>query len=350
MACHGPPPFEVSMLSLRFVRSALVLSLLASAVVWARPPPAPDFKLTPEQREAVVKETFAALRAEYAFPDRLETALAKLQTRWSSEAFRKIDSSNALVKRMNADFQDVFHDLHLGIFVPVGLPDSLYDDPDKPDPKLLKEQEDFDRAHQFGVVEVKILPRGIGYLRLDGFPGKSAGEEQAYATAMTKLQPAKALILDLRQNGGGDGDSVADLVGYFIDHKTLLQWDVTRSGEKKPHYSAETVAGPRFGEKKPVFVLTSRRTASAAEECAYDLQTQKRATVVGSRTAGGANHNKFVRIAGKFALSVPYMTTENAVTHKNWEGTGVQPDVKVAPKDALKKAEQLARRALSTQG
>jgi hypothetical protein len=328
----------------RWLLRLLTFVLLTCAVAWARPPPFHDFPITSAQRDQVVRETFAALRAEYVFPERLEPALAQLRTLWSSDAFGKIDDARTLVERMNADFQDVFHDLHLGIFVPEGLPESLFNDPDEPDPKLAAEQEAFERTHGFGVVAAKVLPGGIGYLRLDAFAHKSPGQEQAYARAMKKVARAKALILDLRKNGGGDGDAVADLVGYFLDHKTLLQWDVTRSGEKKPHFSAETVAGPRFGEQRPVYVLTSRQTASAAEECAYDLQTQKRATVVGSRTAGGANHNKFVRVAARFALSVPYMTTENAVTHQNWEGTGVRPDVEVAPKDALAKARQLSKR------
>jgi hypothetical protein len=320
---------------MRLLIAVLVLacSPAYSQMMRGRPP---NFPVAAAQREELIAAVYQHLQDHYVFPERLEAAFPQLRARWSN--LDKLDNAHALVDRMNADLRDVFHDGHLNVKLAAGLPPGALDEDDKPDP----EKEAFEKRNNYGLVKAELLPGGIGYLNIIAFAGKSRGEEKAYAAAMAFLQNTQALIIDLRQNGGGDGESVADLVGYLLDKKTLLQWDVERGGKQREHFSAENVEGPRYGEKRPVFVLTAKRTFSAAEECAYDLQTQKRAVIVGEATGGGANHNRFFRLAKDFALSVPFMTTRNPVTGTNWQGTGVQPDVKVSADDALKTAQRMA--------
>jgi retinol-binding protein 3 len=327
-------------------RVLLAVALSGACAARGNAPP-PDFPVSAAQRSDLVEGIFQRLRDYYVFPERLGAAEAALRARWQSEGFRTLDHAHALVGRVNGDLQDVFHDRHLSVHLGTGLPPTFFDDPDNPDPKTVAEGEEFERRMNYGIGKVEVLPDGIGYLEMKGFAGKTRGQEKAYAAAMTRVGGTRALIIDLRANGGGDGDSVADLVGYFLDKKTLLQWDIERGGKQREHFSAGKVDGPRYGEKRPVYVLTSNRTFSAAEECAYDLQTQKRATIVGEHTGGGANHNRFFRVAKEFALSVPYMTTKNAVTGKNWEGGGVLPDVAVPAADALDTARRLATEKLA---
>jgi hypothetical protein len=327
----------------RIIVFALCWASAASALT--RPP---DFAVPAAQRKELAEAVYQHLQQYYVFPERLPEALPKLRAQWDSEGFRKLDHAHAIVDRMNADLRDVFHDGHLSVRLAAALPPGFFDDPDRPDPKQVAEAEEFERRHNFGIGKVEVLADGVGYLEVNGFASKSQGQEQAYAKAMTELKDSRALIIDLRANGGGDGDSVADLVGYFLDKKTLLQWDIERGGKKIEHFSAEKVDGPHYGEKHPLYLLTSNRTFSAAEECAYDLQTQKRALVVGEHSGGGANHNRFFRVAKDFALSVPYMTTKNAVTGKNWEGTGVLPDVEAAQVNALDTARRLAAEKLAS--
>src|SRR6185437_14342657 len=93
------------------------------------------------------------------------------------------------------------------------------------------------------------------------------------------------------------------------------------------------VAGSRF--LGPVYVLTSARTFSGGEECAYDFQTQKRATLVGETTGGGANPGGMVPLGGGLAAFVPTGKAINPVTKTNWEHVGVKPDIAVPAADAL---------------
>jgi C-terminal processing protease CtpA/Prc len=101
------------------------------------------------------------------------------------------------------------------------------------------------------------------------------------------------------------------------------------------------VPGQRYIDKE-VYILTSPRTFSAAEEFTYDLQALKRVTVVGETTAGGANPGGPYRLGDHFYAAMPRGHSINAVTKSNWEGKGIEPDVKVPEARALKTAHRIA--------
>src|SRR5262249_10427141 len=103
-------------------------------------------------------------------------------------------------------------------------------------------------------------------------------------------------------------------------------------------WTRDSVAGRRFGGKKPIYVLTSSQTFSGGEEFTYDLQALERAVVVGERTAGGAHLTAPVRIDDHFTLRVPFARAVNPITHTDWEGVGVMPAVEATAVDALQVA------------
>ena len=100
------------------------------------------------------------------------------------------------------------------------------------------------------------------------------------------------------------------------------------------------------GESKPVFVLTSNRTFSAAEEFTYNLKNLKRATIVGETTGGGAHPGGVRRITDHFGIWVPAGRAISPITKTNWEGTGIEPDIKVPAASALDTAHLEALRRL----
>jgi C-terminal processing protease CtpA/Prc len=181
------------------------------------------------------------------------------------------------------------------------------------------------------------LPGNIGYIDLREFmPADFAARR--YASAMELVSGASGLIVDLRQNVGGDPHTVALFLSYFFAendgrHLNDIYW---RKDGTTDQFWTFPVVGPRYAG--PVYVLTSPHTFSGGEECAYDFQTQKRATLVGAVTGGGANPGGPIALVHGFVAGVPSGRAINPVTKTNWEHVGVKPDKAVAPADALKVA------------
>ena len=152
-----------------------------------------------------------------------------------------------------------------------------------------------------------------------------------------------ALIFDLRQNGGGDPVMVALICSYLFGDKPVhlndLYW---RKGDHTDEFwTKPNVAGKRYGDKD-IYILTSSRTFSGAEEFSYNLKNLKRATIVGETTGGGAHPGGTVRLHEHFGVFVPIGRAISPITKTNWEGTGVEPDVKVSKEQALKTAYLMA--------
>jgi C-terminal processing protease CtpA/Prc len=137
---------------------------------------------------------------------------------------------------------------------------------------------------------------------------------------------------------------VAYLSSYLFDKRTHLNdlW-TRRTGKTEEFWTRDTVPGRRFGGEKPVYVLTSAQTFSGAEEFTYNLKNLKRATIIGETTGGGAHPVNGHRIDEHFAIGVPFARAINPITHTNWEGVGVQPDISVPAADALATAQRLIR-------
>ncbi len=195
------------------------------------------------------------------------------------------------------------------------------------------------KTQNFGVERVERLPFNIGYLDLRVF---ASAKEAAptLAAAMTLLAHTDAMIIDLRKNGGGDPATVTLLASYLLDERTHMTNIYYREGDRTEQmWSSDVVQGPRFGQKKDVYVLTSKHTFSAAEDFSYALKSLKRITVVGETTGGGAHPGDVMRLSQNFAMFVPNGRSIGPVTKANWEGVGVSPDVSVPAEDAFKTAQ-----------
>jgi C-terminal processing protease CtpA/Prc len=189
----------------------------------------------------------------------------------------------------------------------------------------------------------EVLDDGVGYVKFNAFmhPDMCA---RAATEAMTKIADARVLIIDLRDNRGGTPQMVAYVASYLVSKRTHLNDAFERrTGETEQFWTRDDVPGPRFGGTKPIYVLTSSRTFSGAEEFAYDLQSLKRATIVGETTGGGAHMTATGRIGDHLLISVPVRRAINPITHTNWEGVGVKPDVPVPAGKALETARRLIR-------
>jgi len=165
------------------------------------------------------------------------------------------------------------------------------------------------------------------------------------AAAMNFLSRTDAMIIDLRYNKGGYGETVALLASYFLPDAAALSESRSKEGLKQIWTSAY-VPGPKY-LNKPVYVLMSKRSFSAAEAFAYDLQALKRVTVVGEVSRGGANPSVMVLLSDRFGAIIPRAVTRNPVTNTNWDGKGVVPDVPAMSDQALDVAHLAAARAIA---
>lgn len=197
-----------------------------------------------------------------------------------------------------------------------------------------------------GVERIERYPDNILLLDLRVFPPPSMGGD-LIAAAMTIVAQGDALILDLRNNGGGM-ETANLLMGYLLDGGSPLSGKYDRPTDTHTYATSPAwVPGRRFGTTKPVYVLTSRRTFSAAEAIAYDLQALKRAVIVGETTGGGAHPFEYRRVHPHFAVDLPESKSVHPITGSNWQDVGVKADVAVPAQQALERALELARSALA---
>jgi hypothetical protein len=292
--------------------------------------------LTKLQPTPVIDETARLLTEHYVFPEIAEQLAGLLHRRLTEGAY-DVDDAEVLARLVTADLQSVNGDRHLRL--------KHHADPVPPKQgaaNLAAIRRDFDTSLG-GAPRVELLGGGVAVVELAPmlFPLEWAAEP--LSAALTMASRAQALIVDLRANRGGDPDTVAFVCSYLLDERTHLNTMYWRDGERSEQsWSLPHVPGACFGGSKPLYVLSSDSTFSAAEELAYDLQQLGRAVVVGERTRGGAHPCEGWTVHPHLEATVPVGRAINPVSGGNWEGTGVQPDVPCAAADALSQAHELA--------
>ena len=321
-------------LALVFVASA---SLFLSSQVMgdgAAPP-----EMSPAQVDDVIGRLSAGLN-DYVFPDVAKAVQRQLQAHRSE--YRGIKDPQALASRLTTDMRAVGHDRHLQVSYGEELG--------------LKKEESveqktaahaYDLANGFGFRSARRLPGNIGYIDMAYFsPDPDAGAQ--LGAAVQVVAGTDALIIDLRRNGGGSGETAATVLSYFFDEPVELSSIVERRAGHdvvRQKWTSPYVSGPRY-LAKPLYVLVSVHTHSAAEFCAYDLKNLHRATLVGERTSGDANSSTGeIDLGEGFAALIPNGRTKSSLTNTNWEGVGVQPDVVTKSGEELTTAYVMALKA-----
>ncbi|MDR4953963.1 S41 family peptidase [Chryseobacterium sp. ES2] len=206
------------------------------------------------------------------------------------------------------------------------------------DEKEKEKLHDFHNSlENFGFESVRRLEGNIGYINFKGFASPKSSAN-TLAAAMNFVANTNALIIDLRENQGGDNGMLLLFCSYFFDKKTDLYTTYFRHKEKTVVNSTQKdVSGAKYLHKK-IYILTSTSTFSAAEALAYFLQQHKLAEVIGEKTPGAANPVDHFVIQNQYLLLVPTGKVSSSIDYKNWEHIGVIPDQEVKAKDALKAA------------
>ena len=299
-----------------------------------------EVKLDAAERQRVIDGIVADLKQYYVYPDGAQKMIDALEAHAKRGDFDKIVDGDSFAAALATDLRNVSDDKHIFVdFSPVKMPPENAAGPSA-DEKA-RYREDVERQN-CGFKKVEILPGNIGYVKFDFFPDPEICGPTVVA-AMNFLAHVNAIIYDLRENHGGDPKMVSFVCTFLFDEPTHLNDIYDRAKDETTQYwTLSYVPGPRI-VGKPAYVLTSNGTFSGGEEFTYDLKTQKRATIVGETTGGGAHPVSGHRIDDHFTIGVPFGRPINPITKKDWEGTGVAPDVAVKASDALDTAEKLAR-------
>lgn len=284
----------------------------------------PTRTLEAQAREDVVARLSEALRDRYIFPDVGERAAARISAANKAGAYDGVADRTAFVQRLDADVRAIAKDKHLNILSPTGA---------------MSPRGGAMPANEEGITRADKLAGDIGYIEIVGFPPPQAFKPVA-DRAMTALKGSRGLIIDVRRNGGGSPEAVAYFVSYLVKQSIPLSTIISRTPKTK-NFTRQTFSStptPLSFAEIPVYVLTSKNTFSGGEDFAYTVQALKRATIIGEVTGGGANPTGPVDLGHGVIATIPFGRSENPITKANWEGRGVQPDVRVAASDGLEVA------------
>jgi retinol-binding protein 3 len=327
---------------LKTMRLAMICLLAVSAAtVTLAQPEQPDLTIDAATRTQVIDSILKRLNDSYVFPEVAKKMEQSIRERVEKKEYDQITSAKQFATTLTNDLQAVSKDKHLRVrYSHSAIPER---GPRREPTVAERDQRRFDlNWMNHGFTKVERLSGNIGYLEFLNFADEELGADTV-AAAMNFINSTEALIIDMRRNGGGNPAMVALVCSYLFGaepvHLNSLYW---REGDRTDEFwTRKVVAGKRY-LNKDVYVLTSKRTFSGAEEFSYNLKNLKRATIVGETTGGGAHPGGMFRVSEHFGMFVPTGRAISPITKTNWEGTGVTPDVSVPADQALVVARLMA--------
>lgn len=292
-------------------------------------------------RSAVIDSICDLVNKYYVTIDKIDAVVQQLRQNLRDGKYDQYDELDPFIRQLTEDLRGVSSDNHFGVW-PIETSLTLAEE--SAEERLKWEARA--RYNNYGFGRLERLPGNIGYLELEEFESPRLAGATAVA-AMNFLGNTDALIIDLRQNGGGYGETGTLICSYLFDSAVHLSSDYDRQTDKTNQtWTQPYVQGPKMVDV-PVYVLQSSRTFSASEYVSYSLQAQKRATVIGETSRGGGHPvNDFNLPEFSICVSIPIGESINPVTGKNWEGVGVTPDIPTTSEKALAAACVEAAKAI----
>ena len=293
-----------------------------------------EIRIDANEKNIVVDSIAKFMKDKYVFPDKGKEMGDLISENLKEGKYDDITNPREFAEKLSEDLLSISNDRHIGVmYMPERIALIKKAEEDENNKELEKMEKRSGEFNNFYFKEIEILPGNVGYLKFNGFMDASVAAPTAVA-AMNFLTHTDALIIDLTDNGGGSPSLIQLITTYFFDDSEHLNSFYIREGDKmKQFWTLTYIPGERMLETD-LYILTSSRTFSGAEEFTYNLKNMKRATIVGETTGGGAHPVAAHIINDNFMVRVPFGKAVNPITNTNWEGSGVEPHVKATKAEA----------------
>lgn len=312
-----------------------VLSLVALAMAFAANGAPTDNSakgnnFTGNQYGELIEQIGDNLMESFVFPTIAPKYVDALEQCVISDCLSGVEDTQLAAKKLTTLLQDVYADKHLKVFAP-GQRAKMKQKRMKKVAKAGK-----NKASKMGIQELDVLDGNIGYIAINGFPGSEASV-LATRKAMIKLKDTSAIIFDIRQHGGGRMDEISEIASFLFTeptHMVTMRSPHNNDGKPDPHISSPNDYATHY-QNKPIYVLTSDYSASAAEHFAMSMKSTGRAILIGETTAGYGHWGGIFPIANDFELFVPVGRTYHPKTELGWESFGITPDIQIKATESL---------------
>ena len=305
-----------------------------------------ELTLDSVKKTNLLQNIYQVITDNYVLPDKGTAMINNLKKQSKSREYNVLVNPDEFAAAVTRDIKAIYSDSHLRITYHPKLQNDIvaFNFSKKGEERVNYGDSLHDLKQNFYFRKVEILPSNIGYIEFTNFAKPNASASKTVNAVMQFVSHTDALIIDLRNNFGGNGSMTNEILSYFFGSKTFTGRSFNKIENK---WSDEFIENNRVVTgglvlNIPVYILTSSRTYSSAEGFAYILQNQKNAILIGDTTRGGAHLTRSFSLGDGFVAFIPYLRTENARTKTNWEGKGVIPQVPVDESNALMTAKKIA--------
>lgn len=298
--------------------------------------------LNDKYKKEVIETLSILIEDFYIYPEVAKKNREYLYKQYEAGYFIKFKDNKNFAKALTEVVQSVNKDKHMRI-----MANKAYKTPENTLERKAEQRMDQInnyRNYNHGFKELKLFEENVAYLDLRGFASFERAKEIADAY-MKLISQADSVIIDLTKNGGGDPAMVQYLCSYFFDQKLHLNSLYYRDGNRTDEYWTLDEVGGQKMDDIPLFIMISSHTFSGAEEFSYNMQTQKRAILVGQTSGGGANPGKTKGINENLSVFIPMGKAINPITKTSWEGVGVRPDISTKNQDTFQQTLIIAQKA-----
>lgn len=299
-------------------------------------------------RMAVIARLASALEESYVFPDVARRYAEMLRTKAAAGGYANLGARFA--ETVENDLQALHADRH------IRFGSTNASGAGGPGPRRIMRMPDPSLA----IGQSGWIADGVAYIDFGLFPGTPEVLERL-TRFLDAHQNARALIIDIRNHrGGGPAEMDVMFPWLFSSETALVGMDTRlaveqrRGGPLREGPTMRRVPGPdgvvrRIHYAVPsdratplrntrIFLLTSRRSGSAAEHFALALKRTGRATLIGETTAGAGHYGGPVDVGHGYSAFIPVGRSFDPDNDQGWEGTGVSPHVQMPADQALDEA------------